>query len=190
MNTRRGIGVHRRTRISAPGGGRLAAIAVAVVVLAVSGCSWTTPGPSTPGQRPTFSGTVSEYVRVLADCLNKAGVNASVETGPDGRARADFPATSREELERNREVIDDCKARLPAQPSPKTDADFKLMYDHLVAQSRCIKNEGYEVPQVPSWQSFLDAVRADRLEWEPVSLVPDTLMDSLRKKCVDAESWW
>lgn len=165
-------------------------IALVVLVVSLSACSMSVEPSATPSQRPTFAGTVSEYTRALVDCLNKAGVNATFETGPDGRAGAEIPGSSREELERNNKAIDDCKARLPAKPEPKTDADFKLMYDHLVTQSRCVKNEGYEVPPVPSWQTFLEAVRADRLEWEPVSLVPDTLMDAVRKKCVDAESWW
>lgn len=161
------------------------------LVATLSACSPSMAPSTLPSQRPTFSGTVSEYTRALVDCLNKAGVKASFEIGPDGRAGADIPGSSREELEGNRKVIDDCKAKLPVKPEPKTDADFKLMYDHLVAQSRCVKNEGYEVPRVPSWQSFLDAARrADPLDWDPVSLAPDTLMDSLRKKCVDAESWW
>lgn len=143
-----------------------------------------------PSQRPTFAGTVSEYTRALVDCLNRSGVSASVETSEDGRAQAAFPAASRDELERNNKAIEDCRATLPAQPEPKSDADFKLMYDHLVEQSRCIKNEGYDVPRVPSWQSFLEDVRADRLDWNPVTLVPESLWSQIRKKCVDAESWW
>ncbi len=117
-------------------------------------------------------------------------MDASVDTGPDGRAQAAFPATSREELERNSKVMDDCRATLPEKPEPKTDADFRLMYDHLVGQSRCIKSEGYDVPPVPSWQSFLDAVRGDRLDWEPMALVPEGLWNEVRKKCVNPETWW
>lgn len=144
----------------------------------------------TPSQRPTFVGTVSEYTQALVDCLKKAGVNASVETGPDGRAQAKFPATSRAELDRNNKAIDDCQAMLPAKPEPRIDADFKLMYDHLREQSQCVKDEGYDVPRVPSWQSFLETARADRLDWDPVALVPEGLWDQVRKKCVNQETWW
>ncbi|MFT4216528.1 MAG: hypothetical protein QM619_04995 [Micropruina sp.] len=144
----------------------------------------------TPSQRPIFAGTVSEYNRALVDCLKKAGVNASFEIGPDGRARTEFPAASRTEFEENKKVVDGCRATLPAKPEPKTDADFRLMYDHFVEQSRCVKNEGYDVPPMPSWQSFLEEIRGNRLDWYLTALVPESVQDEVRKKCVDAESWW
>lgn len=163
-------------------------------IAALSGCTSASPVPSPSlTERPTFSGTRIEHARAMADCMRSKGVNARFvvdgEGAPTVEVDDDARPTSKEE-DPGPAASRACAAELPVRPEPRTDADFKVMHDNLIVQTKCVQREGYETPPVPSWQSFLEDARAQDVDWEPTIRVPQQLRSSVRKACVDQDKWW
>lgn len=166
--------------------------AVWVLVLTLAGCSagaQPTGGP--PSTEAVFSGTRSEYTQAMADCLKRLGLDASVAELPDGSTAWQLPAKDQAQVDRNMDAIDKCQAELPTPPEPQNEHDFRVMYDHLLEQSQCVSDAGYDVPPVMSWPAFLEAGHAHDIDWDPTALVPAQLQESVRTTCgTDPDLWW
>lgn len=170
------------------------ALVVCALAVTVAGCAGgATPSPSgVVTERTVFSGTRTEYIKAVAVCMQNKGIKAQfivdgegepgVETNdPNATGKDDDPAQA---------AWNDCVKELPATPEAKSDADFKVMYDNLIVQTKCVQREGYEAPPVPSWQSFVEDARAQDLDWDPTIRVPVQLRSTVRKICVDHDKWW
>ncbi|MFT4294348.1 MAG: hypothetical protein QM582_02925 [Micropruina sp.] len=141
--------------------------------------------------RPVFVGTRTEYMRAMVDCLKSRGVEAYVEVGVEGDPMIKMRIHSRQDVDAQVQIHDECEAVLPKEPEPTTDADFRQMYEHKLAEIACVKKEGYEVPRTLSWQVFLEQAKAQNLDWDPTSEVPEQLRTSVRKTCnTDPDRWW
>ncbi len=139
-----------------------------------------------------FAGTRTEWTQAMAACMQQKGVRATFRIDDEGAPTIEVndPGDNGSEDSPGQIAWNTCRDELPARPEPTSDADFKLMYDNLVAQSKCVQKEGYEVPPVPSWQSFLEQAQARNIDWDPTSRVPDQLRSSARKACIDQDKWW
>lgn len=169
-------------------GARIFLAALAVVVV---GCAAPNESLSiTPSSRATFSGTRTEYAQAMVPCLQKKGIAARFNVDDGGVPGVAMQSSGHAQNQQNLAVYDECAAELPAQPDATTDADFKVMYQHLVDQTSCVQQAGYDTPQVPSWQSFLEDAHAKNIDWDPTILVPVASRDSVRKSCIDQDRWW
>lgn len=174
-------------------GSRTTAWAVAAVVLLVSvGSCAPTPEPDEPTTAAVWSGTRTEYMQALVECLSEQGWEARVETDPVTglTVAADTPEVS----DHDRFVADseECVASLPQQPEPSTDAELRQMYDNLVARYECIRDEGYEPAAPPSFDSWLETFRADQeAPWDPFAGLGDSQRVPAAQLCpIDADAWW
>ncbi|MFT4294347.1 MAG: hypothetical protein QM582_02920 [Micropruina sp.] len=169
----------------------LASLCVPFVLV---GCSTgVTPSPSvSSSERPVFTGTRTEWTQALAVCMQKKGVKATFRLNSEGApvVAVDDPSDKGQESSPGRVAWNACLAELPEAPEPRNDTDFRAMYDHLIAQTKCVQKEGYDVPRVPSWQSFVEQARAKDVDWDPTSRVPEGLRSSVRKACIDQDKWW
>lgn len=159
-----------------------------------AGCSAAaSPSPPTSAsERPVFAGTKTEWTQAMATCMQKKGVKATFRVDGEGvpTVEVNDPNDRGDGTSPGRIAWDTCQDELPVRPEPTSDADFKVMYDNLVAQSKCVQDEGYEIPPVPSWQSFLEQARAKDVDWDPTLRVPVQLRALARKACVDQDKWW
>ncbi len=158
----------------------------------VSGCAPGSPSTTTPSTsaHPAFSGTKTEYMQEIVSCMQRKGIAARLEVGAEGEPAMAMPGRTQAEIDRNLSAQEECYAELPS-PEPTTDADFKVMYDHMIAETDCVRRAGYDVPAIPSWQSFLEAGKARNIDWDPFSKVPDKLRTSLIRECgTDPDTWW
>lgn len=162
------------------------------ILLLNAGCS-SVPAPTlsaSPSQRPMFSGTKTEWTQAMVACMQKKGVKATFKVDDEGAPTVEVNDSTSGDSSAGQAAWNACRDELPARPEPKSDADFKVMFDNLVAQSKCVQGEGYEVPPTPSWQSFLEQARAKSIDWDPTSRVPEQLRSSARKACIDQDKWW
>jgi len=162
------------------------------LLLLSAGCS-SGPVPSvsvSPSQRPVFAGTKTEWTQAMVACMQKKGVKATFKVDDEGAPTVEVNDPISGDSSAGQVAWSACRDELPARPEPTSDADFKVMFDNLAAQSKCVQGEGYEVPPTPSWQSFLEQARAKSIDWDPTSRVPEQLRSSARKACIDQDKWW
>lgn len=166
--------------------------AAAVGLMMLSGCASGSSLTTTPNTsaRPAFTGTKTEHMQAIVACMQRKGIAARFEVGVEGDPGMEMPARTRSEIDRNMAAQEECYAELPA-PEPTSDADFKVMYDHMIAETDCVRRAGHDVPTIPSWQSFLEAGKARNIDWDPFAKVPDQLRSSLIRECrTDPDLWW
>lgn len=97
-----------------------------------------------------------EYTTAMTACLEGQGVHAvatggdvavSLPLGDDGRAvpGSDVAADQAQSY---------CGALIPAQSYLQNSAEVE--YAWMLDSQRCIENEGYELPEPPSWEAWRD----------------------------------
>jgi hypothetical protein len=90
------------------------------------------------------------------------------------------------------EAFDECVqaayAALPSAP-PADAAYYAMYYDFLVELKSCVEGEGYEVPDPPSRDSFVDSDGANWHPYQDMHLVPDEELSALEIACPQDPSW-
>lgn len=118
------------------------------------------PGPApsvsvSPSQRSVFAGTKTEWTQAMVACMQKKGVKATFKVDDEGAPTVEVNDPISGDSSAGQVAWSSCRDELPARPEPTSDADFKVMFDNLAAQSKCVQGEGYEVPPPrrgsPSW---------------------------------------
>jgi hypothetical protein len=169
-----------------PGRGRNAQriAATAAVCLAVAGaCGSPPPEPPTvapemmdaPGSEvmptaSTFSGPLDEYLPRLADCLQDAGWDVTLDD--QNGLSVGVTAAQREAFQAAR---DRCVASLgePPTPAPLSEQQIRARYDYLVEARQCLLRLGYTISEPPSVEQFLDTYVSSSAPWSPYNELAD-----------------
>lgn len=167
----------------------LLAAGLALVLLALAGCSSTTssitaeggagdweqfhsefPNVSKPDTSVVRTVDPEEWASVIATCMNDAGFPDVVADG-DGSLSWEGPTQQAEQLGLAKYI---CLAQYPLDPkytTKPTDEQIGLVYDYLtLVQVPCIEAHGIEVPEAPSRAIFIETY-LDSPEWLPYALI-------------------
>lgn len=129
------------------------AVALAMTGMLLTGCSSTSSSPPIDYEPGELSGTEQDFATKMAACLKESGWE--VEVHPDNS----FGITLQEDQEAAYDAAKSaCSESLgfADAPEPLTDAQMKRLYAGLVSLAGCLRDQGYEVQNIPSEQAFLD----------------------------------
>lgn len=101
----------------------------------------------------------------VGECMRDQGFPVSVTAGGNGLSFADVPS---EQSAMAESVFDACVAGLNVPPQrPLTADEMSLFYAYYVELRGCLVGQGYELPEPPSEQYFIDHYYDD--PWNPYS---------------------
>jgi hypothetical protein len=191
----------RRTR-------RFRVLAVVCAVVVVAGC---TPkdGPSAGAPEPGPSAPVGDLERAL-DARLAACTSSDQQCRVDavdlfldeclalrGFVRVRLPSGIFEihsggQPEALAEAFDECVHRAYAAlpPVPSADADYYAhYYDFLLELKACVETAGYEVPEPPSRDSFVESEGANWHPYQNMDRLGDAALAALERTCPQDPSW-
>ena len=122
--------------------------------------------------------SVEERTLAHAVCLEDLGFfvtvrgNALLYTDPGGQMAAynEASTTCSEEID----------ARYPEAPPPTPQEE----YDHNIQMAECLRSEGYDIPQAPTYETWLDT-RLNENSWYPYTYINVAIeeWDRLNRVC-------
>jgi hypothetical protein len=90
------------------------------------------------------------------------------------------------------EAFDECVHRAYAAlpPVPPADADYYAhYYDFLLELKACVETAGYEVPEPPSRDSFVESEGANWHPYQNMDRLGDAALAALERTCPQDPSW-
>jgi hypothetical protein len=123
--------------------------------------------------------SVDDWPHIVSECITSAGFPVRISQGGvvlDG----DVPDEQADALNL---AWYTCQAAYPVdqrtqEPLPRVRAEKQ--YDHLVDNvAPCVRAEGFDVPQAPSLESWLDAYYTDGAAWDPFTVVGEVAPEKL-----------
>lgn len=119
--------------------------------------------------------TIPSWADTFSACMTQAGWSVSIRS--DGGVESEYPESQRAVYEAQASLCAD-QAGSGAIP---TEEEFGLGYEGLLDDHQCIVNEGYTLPQPPSYQSWREM---DGL-WNPFMDVPLDLTEDQLQALID-----
>lgn len=131
-----------------------------MLAMALAAC---TGPPTTPAPPPL---TPNDRTKFIAACMKDAGWE--VEAGWDQSVGGDYPT---EQYEAITAAIESCNAKGLAQfPLPVfDDPAMRAAYAAEVAERQCLIDAGFDTPEPPALQTYLDNFTSAR--WEAIESV-------------------
>ena len=140
-------------------------ISAAVIALCLAGCA----------ARPDtavidYATSEAEAEQRYADCMKEKGWEPSIN--PGGGVTIE---SHKSQLDRQMEDREECNSRPEMQSAPWTDEDWEDYYVELSEAADCLTAAGYDVPEKPSLQVFLDQSKdlTGDGTWYPYENIPD-----------------
>lgn len=157
----------------------LAVVSFALVsVLLTSGCAASSIGGEQP--RPTSQ---QDAILLAKNCMSDQGWEVEII---DGATAAEVPDSQMDSYLR---AVSECSNILGfTTPRELTDEELKLAFEAQVANRSCLMELGYELPEGPTLQAYIDAKGA----WTPFSDLPDLDPDefaSVERECPQYQVW-
>ncbi len=126
----------------------------------------------------------------MAKCLRDMGYEARVVEADDGSYEVEYAAPGLS-VDEEDDLFQKCENQIPAAPEPVTEADLRVLYDHMVEQTKCIQAKGHKTPPIPSWQSFLEMAKRSDITWIPNEYLEGSESNEVMKACTpDPDLWW
>lgn len=160
-------------------GGRLAVLALSLVLGGLAGCASTTaPSPqssivsdATPSSSiPVYAGPSEEYLPLIAACLREAGWNAEITQADGGLVIKSLTSAQRPAFTAARSA---CEQRIgtPPPPQPASAEQIHERYAFLVQARQCLMALGYTISEPPTEETFADSYATG--PWSPFNEVAD-----------------
>ena len=133
---------------------------------------------------PTSHATSAEDAlnRQIA-CLRDRGWEVSGTA--DGGISASSASVSEEQLDLYRKDAEECGKGLLPDRAKFTDEQWAEMYAAVIESADCLGKQGYEAPDRPSLQAFIDM----NGDWSPYSNIDTYYFERLENLCPQAEYW-
>lgn len=154
---------------------RAAVLSAAAVLIALTGCSSSTPPPTPSAESQVTSSFAEKFPdsQILADCLNEKGwdVELNEATGSVGFEGSTEQADQFE--------IDqaECMPEDDSIPLEEfTDEQWATLYDMELATAECLRAEGVDIEQAPSLQVFIDRYKSPE-PWMSYAFVGEVSSD-------------
>lgn len=156
-------------------------VAIALGMSACAGSPAATPDASVPEPNPSqgpklYSGPPDQYFAQLADCIRDAGFSAEVSA--DGSSMSfDYGTVEQRPAYEAAKAACDAEIGLPLPPEPLSEPQIRERYAFLVEARTCLIAQGYDLPEPPTEDVFVETYGSD--PWSPFSDVP----------VMDQEAW-
>ena len=160
---------------------RAATIASVVIALCLAGCA---AEPDTA--EIDYVTSEAEADQRYADCMEEKGWEPSVD--PNGGVEIGGHESQIEKLTADGE---ECDSRPEMQSKPWTDEDYRLYYEAVSKVADCVAAAGYDVPEKPSLQVFIDQIKgvASEDQWYPHENVPDSDLSKMLNTCPEPDGF-
>lgn len=162
----------------------LAAIAAAIAV-AIAGCTSTPGEPSADGSPSPSKPQAEDWQAGMVQCLTDKGWD--VTSRDDGGFGYEL---SEEQLDPFDQAREECHLSLgyDFEPPEYSQDEAAEIYDAFVTAAECVRDLGYEVPDPPSKQAFVEEmVSGDLPSWNPyngvVGLSDDIAWRRTEREC-------
>ncbi len=162
------------------------ALSVAVSACGGSGDQVVPDTVSSPELAKYVAARQAEVDRVIVECLRRFGVAAEVAEGgvevfgavDQGRLEALLEACEHEAIE---------VGVLEPEPTDP-EAFYRELYAFYLTVKECLEGEGYQVPEPPSLEAFVESAGS---VWYPYDLVPVSRQEKLKEtRCPDTWRAW
>ena len=184
---------HLTCFVALVGGAALASLGACSSVDA-TGSAVSTGGPSSEAgdvPRQEFVGNPRDYQTSLAKCFSDRGFPSEVVVTEQGDLAVDSAGVNQQTMRDYLEVDQMCTETLPPPPEPRSDSDLAEYYTSWSAQHECLTQAGYDIPSLPTLQTFTATFRSGELASSPVSLVEGPQQSGAAKLCPpDNDHWW
>jgi hypothetical protein len=94
-------------------------------------------------------------------------------------------SVSEEQMDVYRQDIEECGKGLLPDRAKFTDEQWSEMYAAVIESADCLAEQGYEAPETPSLQAFIDL----NGDWSPHSTIDTYEFERLEALCPQAEYW-
>lgn len=167
---------------------KLSLIVLCVMVIAAACSPAESDQPGSGLLDPTQAGgltDIGEEYRAFGECMREKGWDVTVredgvavdDTAPGQRAVAATDAT-------------ECQETLvavgisPDPNAPPSEEHVRAVYDAALEIYACLVDNGYPVPAIPSWESYLDTRLSGSEEdrWSPTSALTELDDDESRRE--------
>lgn len=140
-----------------------------MLAMVLSACAGPPPAAAPPSMTP------NDRTKFVAACMEEAGWEVEVE-GWDQSISSDYPT---DQYEAHSAASDACMAKgLAKFPRPDfDDAAMRAAYAAEVAERTCLIDAGYDIPEPPALQSYLDSFTSKR--WEAMAAITPSLYPEL-----------
>jgi hypothetical protein len=173
------VGDSDRTDRTGPGPSRTLVYRAGVLVAAatlLTGCS----AEATPEPTPHATSAQDAAERQSA-CLRDRGWTVTITD--DGAISSS--SVSEEQLDVYRKDIEECGEGLLPDRAKFTDEQWAEMYAAIIETADCLGKQGYDAPDRPSLQAFIDM----NGDWSPYSNIDTYDFERLENLCPQAEFW-
>lgn len=141
--------------------GRLIALAQAGLLVFLLAACMPPPAPKPRESLPPAGSRAENIVR----CMAKDGYTGKIL--PDGTTQWD--GLSKDAMPAFNAAQDTCGKAFPYEAL--TDAQVRQMYDLELANRQCLVKLGFDIPEAPSEQTYVDTYNTDKW-WIAISFVP------------------
>lgn len=154
----------------------------ALVLVTVVGCTRSADQGEVQSSGGTpFAPESVEAARAIANCLRDRGFAAEVATGVDGQPGIDIPVGG-QGPQAMEDAFKACQNELTTagviEPAPRfSPPRLERLYRDYQDAAACLKDLGYDVPEAPSLEVFIETNAA---AWDPFSNVPAARSDQER----------
>jgi hypothetical protein len=151
-------------------------LVVVAVTLLLGGCS---PAPGGDGDRP---GSRAEATERFAECMTERGWIVTVDP-VDGGVSAEFSSDQEDAYSAD---TDACYESTGAnQARELTQDDYAKGYAMMLESLECLRNEGVDLPDAPSYQAYVDL----KGMYTPYRDMPDGRYEELLTACPQPQLW-
>ncbi|GBD85155.1 hypothetical protein BMS3Abin02_01559 [bacterium BMS3Abin02] len=154
----------------------------ALVLVTVVGCTRSADrGEVQASGRTPFAPESVEAMQAIASCLRDRGFAAEVATGGGIQPGIDIPVGG-QEPQAMEDAFEACQSELTAagviEPVSRfSPTRLERLYRDYQDAAACLRDLGYDVPEAPSLEAFIETNAA---AWDPFSDVPATRSDQER----------
>ncbi len=143
------------------------------------------------GSGEVFAGSPRDYQTKLADCLANLGFPSEVVVTEYGDLGVSSSGVDQSTMSDYLKADSTCTERLPAPPEPQSDADLDQYYKAWSSQHACLTQAGYDIPGLPTLQTFVATYRSGNLLSSPVGFVEPSRQRKAAQDCPpNNENWW
>jgi hypothetical protein len=134
----------------------ISAALAATFLLALGGCAAAPQGEEgfSPAAQEEIAARASEMREKVVDCLQERGWDVVLES--DGWSIEGTNAEQAESYTQDQEACQEETGFNDLKGPPLTEAQMKDLYKFEVDLAECLRREGYEIPDAPSEQAFID----------------------------------
>lgn len=150
---------------------------IGVLVLPLGACSAATSGSATPPPQSR-----EEATERLAACLAERGWNVTINPA-DGGIDNEFPSDQEDAYAADRDACYDITGANDVREL--TQDDYAKAYGMMLESLECLRNEGVDLPDAPSYQEYVDS----KGMYTPYRDMPDGRYEELLTACPQPQLW-